>query len=366
MPTKVGTITATGVAAGVPVILPLGGNGPDVAALVGVSGTFTSAPVQVDSQLRGGTIYYPCAMIDQKTGVKSNGSSTTVDSTAQRWLVDVRGCANLRVSVPSGTPTAMLVEISSGEKKDFDGPLQFNTLSFTSNSAFAAGITFSGATGINIVSMPDNLADSLSFAEGATEYLTFVTTDGSEGISLKKDTTLSGGVDLIFSGTTGQSKIKFTDNLADALTLGEAANAYITFVSTDGSEKVSVVKNLVGTLGITSIGPTSGIGYATGAGGTVTQITSRTTGVTLNTVSGNIVLFSAAGQAGAQSFTVTNSTVAVGDTIILNQKSGTDLYTTLQVTNVAAGSFKITFANASGTTTEQPVFNFNVIKGVAA
>jgi hypothetical protein len=88
---------------------------------------------------------------------------------------------------------------------------------------------------------------------------------------------------------------------------------------------------------------TAGVGYATGAGGAVTQITSRTTGVTLNKTAGAITLVSAAGSATAATFTVTNSTVAATDVIILNQKSGTDLYD-LMVTAVAAGSFNLTFA----------------------
>ena len=110
---------------------------------------------------------------------------------------------------------------------------------------------------------------------------------------------------------------------------------------------------------------TAGVGYATGAGGTVTQGTNRTTGVTLNKTTGSITLFSASGSATAASFTVTNSTVAATDVIILNQQSGTDLYD-LAVTAVAAGSFRITFRTTGGTTTETPVFNFAVIKGVAA
>jgi hypothetical protein len=110
---------------------------------------------------------------------------------------------------------------------------------------------------------------------------------------------------------------------------------------------------------------TAGVGYATGAGGAVTQITSRTTGVTLDKTTGAITLFSAAGSATAATFTVTNSTVAATDVIILNQKSGTDLYD-LMVTAVAAGSFNITFRTTGGTTAETPVFNFAVIKGVAA
>jgi hypothetical protein len=115
---------------------------------------------------------------------------------------------------------------------------------------------------------------------------------------------------------------------------------------------------------VTSSG-TAGVGYATGAGGAVTQLTSRTTGVTLNKTAGAITMFSAAGTTTAATFTVTNSTVAATDVIILNQKSGTDLYD-LMVTAVAAGSFNLTFRTTGGTTTETPVFNFAVIKAVAA
>jgi len=110
---------------------------------------------------------------------------------------------------------------------------------------------------------------------------------------------------------------------------------------------------------------TAGIGYATGAGGAVVQSTNRTTGVTLDKTTGSITLFSAAGTTAATTFTVTNNTVVATDVIILNQKSGTDLYD-LMVTAVAAGSFNITFRTTGGTTTETPVFNFAVIKGVVA
>lgn len=107
------------------------------------------------------------------------------------------------------------------------------------------------------------------------------------------------------------------------------------------------------------------LGYGTGAGGTVTQATSRTTGVTLSKSCGAITLVSAAGSTSWQSFTVTNTLVAATDVVHVCQKSGTDLYE-IHVTNVAAGSFKISFKTTSGTTTEQPVFNFTVIKAVTS
>lgn len=114
--------------------------------------------------------------------------------------------------------------------------------------------------------------------------------------------------------------------------------------------------------GIKSTSKTDGIGYAVGSGSTVTQATSRTTGVTINSITGSITLFSAAGSTAYQSFTVTNSAVTAKDVVVVNQQSGTDLNIIL-VTAVSAGSFKISFATTGGTTVETPVFNFAVIKG---
>jgi len=133
-----------------------------------------------------------------------------------------------------------------------------------------------------------------------------------------------------------------------------------------GTVKVTIDGDGKGTfLGGAVVNGVNGLGYATGAGGTVTQTTSRTTGVTLSKPTGAITMFSAAGSTTAATFTVTNSLVAATDIIILNQKSGTNLYDLL-VTAVAAGSFNITFRTTSGTATDAPVINFALIKGVTA
>jgi hypothetical protein len=116
---------------------------------------------------------------------------------------------------------------------------------------------------------------------------------------------------------------------------------------------------------IKSSSSTAGIGYATGAGTTVTQTVSRTQGVQIDRVTGQITLFTASGTSAYTTFVVTNSTVVSGDVIILSQKSGTDKYLAF-VTNVTNGTFSITFSDVSGTTSEAPVFNFAVIKAVAA
>ena len=135
----------------------------------------------------------------------------------------------------------------------------------------------------------------------------------------------------------------------------------VTINGTDGIETPAVNA----TSGDLSVNGAGGIGYKTGSGGAVTQVTSRTTGVTINKTNGSITLVSAAGSTTAASFTVTNSTVAATDTVIVNQRTGSNLYD-IMVTAVAAGSFRITLRSTGGTTTEAPVLNFSVIKAVNA
>ena len=153
-------------------------------------------------------------------------------------------------------------------------------------------------------------------------------------------------------------------NLASALTdeTGTGANVFAntpTLVTPNIGAATGTSLAVTGSLRSSG---TAGVGYSTGAGGVVIQGTSRTTGVTINKITGQITLFSAAGTTAATTFTVTNSTVNTTDAIILTQHTGTDLYD-LMVTKTTLGSFDITFRTTGGTTTEQPIFNFAVIKG---
>lgn len=115
--------------------------------------------------------------------------------------------------------------------------------------------------------------------------------------------------------------------------------------------------------------PVGGIGYGTGSGGAVTQATSKSTGVTLNTPTGTITMNNA-GLATATSvaFTLTNSVIAATDLVVVNFKSGNTANSyTVMVDAVAAGSCSISLRNYSGgTLSEAVVLSFAVIKGVAS
>lgn len=114
------------------------------------------------------------------------------------------------------------------------------------------------------------------------------------------------------------------------------------------------------------------LGYARGAGSTVTQQTNRTTGVTINALTGQITTNNASLAAEASAaFAVTNSMVAATDVVVLSQASGSDGgNTAVHVTAVAAGSFTIMVSNnnaAAGTAeTGAIVINFVVLKGQSA
>ena len=121
---------------------------------------------------------------------------------------------------------------------------------------------------------------------------------------------------------------------------------------------------------VKSSSSSAGIGYATGAGSTVTQITSRATGVTIDAICGAITTDATSLAAGSEAvFTVTNSAVAIGDVIVLSARSGQTAGTSVPfVTAVAAGSFDITLSNihASTADTGAMIINFAVIKAVSA
>ena len=112
---------------------------------------------------------------------------------------------------------------------------------------------------------------------------------------------------------------------------------------------------------------TGKIGYINGSGGIVTQNTSKTTGVTLNTTNGQITMNSAALSANTTvSFTLTNSKIEAGDVLILNHISGgTNFASYVLNARSAAGSATIDVRNVtSSSLSEAIVIAFAVIKSV--
>ena len=106
------------------------------------------------------------------------------------------------------------------------------------------------------------------------------------------------------------------------------------------------------------------IGYAEAAQGAVTQITSKSTGVTLNNSAGLITMHNASLNAGATVlFTLTNSTLSAKDVLIVNIGSGgTSGAYWPYVANLSSGSAVIgVYNNTAGPLAEAIVLNFATI-----
>ncbi len=128
-------------------------------------------------------------------------------------------------------------------------------------------------------------------------------------------------------------------------------------------------------MGVTNFGSTraidadGGIGYGTGAGGTVTQATSASTGVTLSKVTGQITTVALTTAAAAEEvFTVTNTNIAATDVVVVSTTYAGAGTIAVSTKKTVSGAFDIVIANlhASAALDALAVINFAVIKGVSS
>ncbi len=146
---------------------------------------------------------------------------------------------------------------------------------------------------------------------------------------------------------------------------GTGSYAPMTFY-TGGTERMRI--DTSGNVLVTGGG---GIGYGTGSGGTVTQppTNGKSTSVTLNKPSGQIIMNNAALAAGGKVvFIVNNNIVTAKDTVLLSTSASSDnndAYTLSSRT--LDGLFTIRVINTHNVSlSEAVVINFSVIKGAIA
>jgi len=183
----------------------------------------------------------------------------------------------------------------------------------------------------------------------------------------------------VISNCTGSPALVITNCTGSptltAPLLGTPASGVITnctgtptldITSCTGSPSLTTV-TATGNIRITGTGS---LGYSTGSGGAVTQLTSKSTGVTLNKSNGKITMeaTTAIGIGASVVFTLTNSFIAVTDAVIANiATGGTANAYTVDVLTVAAGSVGLRVTNISaGILSEAVVVSFAIIKAVAA
>jgi hypothetical protein len=117
-------------------------------------------------------------------------------------------------------------------------------------------------------------------------------------------------------------------------------------------------------IGADNISSASILGYTAAAQGTVTQATSKSTGVTLNKSAGQITMNAASLAATTTvTFTLTNSLLSANDIVILSIASGgTAGAYNAYVSGLAAGSVVLALRNVTaGALAEAVVLNFAVL-----
>lgn len=224
----------------------------------------------------------------------------------------------LNLSLLAGTPGGSNTQIQFNDSGSFGGD---------------ADLTYNKTTNALTIGGDVTLNDGGSF----TTTLQTITPTANRTLSLPDAT----GTVALVAGSSGQ----ILYNNAGAL-----AGTTATFDSTNGTRFILP------------------FGYGAGAGGTVTQATNKSTGVTLNTRCGQVTLNNAALNTDTTvSFVLTNSSIAAGDVLILNHISGGTAGSYLLNARSAAGSATIDVRNiTAGSLSEAIVIAFAVIKATTA
>ena len=282
-------------------------------------------------------------------GVAASDAATVGQITAGTGTVTSASFTGGLISVATPTTTpAFTVAGTSGGIPYFSGATTWESSAALTANALVIG----GGAGV-----------APSTTTTGTGVLTFLGTPSSANLAAAvTDETGTGalvfGTSPTFTGTVA--------GITSAMVgLGSVDN------TSDAGKPVSTAQQTALNLKSNTASPafTGSFGYASGQGGTVTQATSKATGVTLNKICGQITMNGAALAAAAEvAFTLTNSFIASTDVIIVNiQSVGTAGAYFVDVGAVANGSCSITLGNTSaGSLSQAVVLNFIIIKSVNA
>ena len=210
-----------------------------------------------------------------------------------------------------------------------------------------------------------------------------ISSKGTGAISLNGRTEIASGYNFTHLGSgnfisaTGAIQLNGDTTVAATrkLTLGSA----LVLGATGGSSRVALQNTTAGSStafvsgtlnsngSILLAGASSGLGFTTGAGGSVTQDTSKSTAVELNFPTGTITMHNQSLNANSSiQFPFSNSRMTTNDMILLQHNSGGTIGAYIILASPISGGATITVRNISaGPLAEAIVLRFVVIKSPA-
>jgi len=350
--------------------------------------------------------------LQNKVVLRAALTGTTLDNNLGNNVVYnalVKGISGTVVAI-ANTSGTITIDCSAGPYQSINMAGNI-ALSFTSNTWPTAGtlgmlrtqitvdqagrtLTLPGTVSNGIVGIQGYSSNVITFANTGTYEFGFSTTNAGNAITIVD---FNRPLNYYTNDVTIAANTVSTSSVTGALTvaggLGVTGNLY---VGGDIFGNVTVTDISVGTVtasgnvlggninsgGVVSstgnvltsagnvlvTGGVGGVGYTSGAGGTVSQATNKATGVTLNKQSGAITM-QATNLAAATivSFVLTNSTIGANDLLLLQHQSGGTLGSYTLNAACAGGSATIYVRNnTSGGLAEALVLRYAVIKGAVA
>ncbi len=294
----------------------------------------------------------------------ARGAGTVLPLTFNLGGVQAAQFDNSRnLTIGTGAPAGFKFEVFDGTTRfvinpstslGYIGTATNHPIVFLVNNTEKMRATPSGELLIGVSALPPAIAaGALLMGVGNISCSNF----GGSGVS---SAIVYGGVD-----STNAPFVRFrqdtTDSRIEAGRAGAAAFLPLTLY-TNGAEKGRL--DLSGNFVLNNT--TGGLGYGTGAGGAVTQLTNKATAVTLNRPTGQITMNNAALAAGASvTFQLNNTVIVATDCVMVNPSANANYRVEVAALGGAAVQIRVTNVTG-GPLSEALVVNFVVIRGVAA